>query len=216
MIPLSFERLPPGEQRRRALAFFETVRTRRSVRAFSPDPVPLDIVKTAIRAAAAAPSGANKQPWHFCVVRDPAIKQRIREAAEAEERENYQRRFPREWLDDLAPFGTDWRKPFLEIAPYLIVLFRVDYGLDEGGAKSKHYYVSESVGIAAGFLLVALHTAGLATLTHTPSPMGFLGEILERPKNERAFLLIPVGYPTEDASVPAIEKKALDEIVTLY
>lgn len=216
MLPLAFERLPPHEQRRRALEFFAAMRTRRSVRHFSPDPVPLELIETAIRTAATAPSGANKQPWHFCVVQDPAIKRRIREAAEAEERENYERRFPQEWLNDLAPFGTDWRKPFLEIAPYLIVLFRADYGLSESGAKSKHYYVQESVGIAAGFLLAALHTAGLATLTHTPSPMGFLGEILERPKNERAFLLIPVGYPADGAEVPAIEKKALEDILTLY
>jgi len=216
MIPLIFERLAAEEQRRRALAFFETMRSRRSVRAFSPEPVPLELVETAVRTAATAPSGANKQPWHFCIVQDPGVKRRIREAAEAEERENYERRFPREWLDDLEPFGTDERKPFLEIAPYLIVLFRVDYGLDENGAKTKHYYVQESIGIAAGFLLAALHTAGLATLTHTPSPMSFLGEILGRPKNERAFLLIPVGYPAEGAEVPAIEKKALKDVLTVY
>lgn len=216
MIPLAFERLPTEEQRRRALAFFESIRTRRSVRDFSPEPVPYDLIETAIRAAAMAPSGANKQPWHFCVVQDPAIKRRIREAAEAEERENYERRFPQEWLDDLAPFGTDWRKLFLEIAPYLIVVFRLDYGLAEDGAKSKHYYVNESVGIAAGFLLAALHACGLATLTHTPSPMGFLADILGRPKNERAFLLIPVGYPADSARVPAIEKKPLEDVLTLY
>ncbi len=216
MVPLAFQRLTSEHQRRRALEFFETVRTRRSVRDFSAEPVPLDVIETAIRAAATAPSGANKQPWHFCVVRDPEIKRRIRQAAEAEERENYERRFPQEWLDDLAPFGTDWRKPFLETAPCLIVVFRLDYALGADGGKSKHYYVNESVGIAAGFLLAALHAAGLATLTHTPSPMGFLGEILERPPNERAFLLVPVGLPAEGARVPALEKKPLEQILTLY
>jgi nitroreductase len=215
MVPLAFERLPEDEQLRRARAFFETMRTRRSVRDFSPEPVAYELIESAIRTAATAPSGANKQPWRFCVVRDAAIKRRLRAAAEAEERENYERRFPREWLDDLEPFRTNWEKPFLEIAPYLIVIFRLDYGLAGDGAKSKHYYVQESVGIAAGFLLAALHNAGLATLTHTPSPMGFLGEILDRPKNERAFLLIPVGYPAADAEVPAIEKKALADVLTL-
>ncbi|MEZ5366224.1 MAG: nitroreductase family protein [Bryobacterales bacterium] len=161
-------------------------------------------------------SGANKQPWHFCVVQDPVLKRRIREAAEAEERENYERRFLQEWLDDLAPFETTWQKPFLEVAPYLIVVFRLDYALGADGEKSKHYYVQESVGIAAGFLLAALHQAGLATLTHTPSPMGFLAEILDRPKNERAFLLIPVGYPADGARVPTLEKKSVDQILTRY
>ena len=216
MIPLAFERLPPDEQARRAQAFFESMRTRRTVRDFSPEPVPFELIETAIRTAAGAPSGANKQPWHFCVVQDPDVKRRIREAAEAEERENYERRFPQEWLDDLVPFGTNWQKPFLEIAPYLIVVFRVDYGLGEDGAKAKHYYVQESVGIAAGLLLAALHQAALVTLTHTPSPMGFLAEILGRPKNERAFLLLPVGYPAENAEVPQLEKKPLREMLTLY
>ena len=186
------------------------MRTRRSVRAFSEEPVPLELIENAISAAASAPSGANQQPWRFVVVQDPKVKRRIRKAAEAEEKQNYEHRFPGEWLDVLAQFGTDWHKEFLETAPYLIVVFRIDYGLREGDTdeqKRKHYYVQESVGIACGFLLAALHWCGLATLTHTPSPMGFLSEILERPKNERPYLLIPVGYPAADATVPPLAKK---------
>lgn len=186
------------------------------MRHFSPEPVPFDLIETAIRCAATAPSGANQQPWRFVVVRDPDLKRQIRQAAEAEERENYERRFPEEWLEALEPFGTDWRKDFLEIAPCLIVVFRIDYGLqlDAAGERHiKHYYVSESVGIATGILLTALHLAGLATLTHTPSPMGFLSRLLERPKNERPFVLIPVGYPATGATVPRISKKNLSEVI---
>jgi iodotyrosine deiodinase len=212
--PLEFQRLAPEEQRRVAAEFYERIRTRRTVRRFSPEPVPLELIEAAVRAASTAPSGANQQPWRFVVVRDPEIKRQIRQAAEAEERENYERRFPGEWLDALAQFGTTWRKEFLEAAPYLIAVFRIDYGL-EGGRKRKHYYVQESVGIAVGFLLVALHLCGLATLVHTPSPMGFLSRILGRPENERPFVLIPVGYPAADATVPAITKKALDEVMIL-
>ncbi|MBE0660472.1 MAG: nitroreductase family protein [Bryobacteraceae bacterium] len=190
------------------------MRTRRSVRSFSDEPVPLELIESAVRIAATAPSGANQQPWRFVVVSDPEIKRRIREAAEAEEKRNYESRFPGEWLEALEPFGTDWRKPFLETVPCLIAVFRIDYGLD-GERKVKHYYVQESVGIACGFLLAALHMAGLATLTHTPSPMGFLGEILERPKNERPFLLIPVGYPAPDAEVPVLDKKPLDDVLVV-
>ncbi len=198
--------------RRRARAFLEMIRTRRSVRHFSAEPVPLDVVETAIEAASRAPSGANQQPWRFVLVTDPEIKAKIRIAAEAEERENYERRFPDEWLHALEPFGTDWKKEFLEAAPCLIVVFRIDYGLEEG-RKRKHYYVQESVGLACGFLLAGLHASGLATLTHTPSPMGFLAEILERPANERPFLLIPCGYPAEGAAVPDIQKKTLAEVL---
>lgn len=198
--------------RRRAARFLDMVRTRRSVRHFSAAPIPLDVVETAIAAAATAPSGANQQPWRFVLVTSPEVKRQIREAAEAEERENYERRFPEEWLHALEPFGTDWRKEFLETAPCLIAVFRIDYGL-ESGQKRKHYYVQESVGIACGFLLAALHAAGLATLTHTPSPMGFLSSLLERPANERPFLLIPVGYPAEGARVPVIAKKPLAEVL---
>ena len=215
-IPLDFERLPLEESRARVGAFRDLVRRRRSVRDFAPDPVPLDFVDAAIEAAASAPSGANRQPWRFVVVQDPETKRLIREGAEAEEREFYERKAPPEWLADLAPLGTDWRKPFLETAPLLLVLFAVDWEREraEDGTETRHkgYYVQESVGIAAGMLLAALHTAGLVTLTHTPSPMGFLGRILDRPKNERPFLLIPVGYPAPDATVPDIRKKALDEV----
>lgn len=217
-IPLEFERLSADEQVRRSREFLDRVRARRTVRSFSPEPVAIEVIENAIRAAALAPSGANQQPWRFVVVGDPAVKRRIRLAAEAEERENYEHRFPQSWLDALEPFGTDWHKEFLEAAPYLIVMFRIDYGIEEEGGetrKVKHYYVQESVGIAAGVLLTALHWAGLATLTHTPSPMGFLAEILERPANERPFLLIPAGYPAPDATVPAIAKKRLDEVMTL-
>jgi len=214
--PLSFTRLAPDEQRARATAFLDVMRTRRTVRDFAPDPVPDDVIEAAIAVAASAPSGANMQPWRFVVVRDPEIKRRIREAAEAEERESYERRMPDEWLDALAPLGTDWHKPFLEIAPILIVVFRIDYALarleDGTERRIKHYYVSESVGIACGMLLAALHWSGLATLTHTPSPMGFLSTILGRPSNEKPYLLVPVGYAAPDAVVPRITKKPMSEV----
>ncbi len=206
--PLHFERRPPDGD------FYDRMSTRRTVRDFSPEPVPYELIEQAIRTAATAPSGANQQPWHFVVVADPELKRQIREAAEAEERENYEHRFPPEWLEALAPFGTDANKPFLETAPYLIVVFALNHGLTPEGAKIKHYYVQESVGIATGFLLTALHMAGLATLTHTPSPMGFLTKILNRPANERPFLLIPVGYPAPEAQVPELTKKPLSEILT--
>ncbi len=215
-IPLTFERLPVEESRRRVRQFLADVRRRRTVREFAPDPVPLDIIDTAIEAAATAPSGANRQPWKFVIVVDRETKRRIREAAEREEREFYERRATPEWLEDLAPLGTDWHKPFLEVAPCLIVVFRVDYEparlADGTEHKHKNYYVNESVGIAVGILLTALQTAGLATLTHTPSPMKFLREILGRPKHEQPFVLIPVGYPAAGAQVPDLSKKSLDEI----
>ena len=218
-IPLEFRRLQPQEQTARASAFLESMRTRRTVREFSPDPVPFSLIEIAIRTAATAPSGANRQPWRFVVVSNPEVKKQIREAAEAEERSFYDHRAPDEWLEALAPLGTDWHKPFLEVAPYLIVVFRVDYGitkkLEGAEEKEKNYYVMESVGIACGFLLASLHLAGLATLTHTPSPMGFLSKILNRPKNEKPYLLIPVGYPAEGAKVPKIEKKALEQVLEI-
>ena len=217
-VPLHFERFSEDRQIELGREFLVCMRARRSVRAFSAEPVALELIENAIRAAASAPSGANQQPWRFVVVRDPEVKRRIREAAEAEEKKNYEHRFPGEWLDVLAQFGTDWHKEFLETAPFLIVVFRIDYGLREGDTdeqKRKHYYVQESVGIACGFLLAALQWCGLATLTHTPSPMGFLSEILERPKNERPYLLIPVGYPADDATVPPLAKKTLDEVMLL-
>ena len=213
-IPLAFSRLEPEEQLRASKDFLARMASRRSVRFFSPEPVPFELIENAIRCASLAPSGANQQPWKFVVVRDAEIKRRIREAAEEEERESYEHRMPSEWLQALAPLGTDWHKEFLETAPCLIVMFRIDFGL-RGEEKIKHYYVQESVGIAAGFLLAALHISGLATLTHTPSPMGFLSSILDRPKNERPFLLIPVGFPSPDATVPAIEKKALSEVLEI-
>ncbi len=215
-ILLEFNRLLPEEQQRRAVEFYELMKRRRTVREFSPEPVPFELIELAIRTSGVAPSGANQQPWRFVVVSNAGIKRQIRLAAEEEERENYGGRFPDEWLQALAPLGTDWRKEFLEIAPYLIVVFKLDYGVerlpDGGEHKVKHYYVNESVGIACGMLLAALHNAGLATLTHTPNPMGFLSEILKRPKNEKPYLLIPVGYPADGATVPDITKKSFEEI----
>ena len=216
-IPLDFRRLGPEEQSRRAAEFYELMRLRRTVREFSPDPAPFELIEMAIKTAGVAPSGANQQPWRFVVVSDPGIKRQIRLAAEEEERENYGGRFPDEWLQALAPLGTDWHKEFLEVAPYLIVVFKIDYDVerlpDGSERKIKHYYVNESVGIACGMLLAALHNAGLATLTHTPNPMGFLNEILKRPKNEKPYLLVPAGYPADDVKVPNITKKPLNEIM---
>lgn len=211
---LDFCEYPPAEMAVRADEFAAEVARRRSVRHFSSRPVPLAIIQACLRAAGSAPSGANMQPWHFVIVADPASKRRIREAAEAEERAFYAGRAPEEWLDALAPLGTGWQKPFLETAPYLIAIFAQSYGLAPDGQKIKHYYVQESVGIATGVLIAALHHAGLATLTHTPSPMSFLSEILARPANERPFLLLIVGYPAPDARVPDIRRKDLDEIAT--
>ncbi len=219
--PLAFERLPEDEMTRRSTKFLERIAARRTVRDFSPEPVPFSLIENAVRCASLAPSGANRQPWRFVVVSDPAAKRAIREAAEAEEKESYERRMPEEWLEALAPLGTDWHKPFLETAPHLIAVFRMDWepvappgAIDDGTLiKRKNYYVAESVGIACGFLLAALHLSGLATLTHTPSPMGFLNAILGRPAHEKPYLLVPVGYPAEGAQVPVIEKKALAEVL---
>jgi iodotyrosine deiodinase len=217
--PLSFQRLSPVEARDRLSQFCARMQQRRTVRDFSAEPIPEGLVDLAIATAGSAPSGANRQPWHFVVVTDPSVKKRIREAAEAEERAFYEQRAPDEWLEALAPLGTDANKPFLETAPALIVVFREDVTVraepDGTTEQLKNYYVSESVGIAVGMLLAALHVGGLATLTHTPSPMGFLSEILGRPKHERPYLLIPVGYPAKDAKVPDISRKALDEIRTV-
>ncbi len=212
-VPLAFRRLPLEEQRRRAASLLDTLASRRSVRHFSSDPVPRELVDTAIATAATAPSGANQQPWRFVVVSNADVKRRIREAAEREERENYDRRFPDAWKRRLEPLGTNWRKEFLEVAPYLIAVFRIDY-TERGAERDKHYYVMESVGIACGMLIAALHNAGLATLTHTPNPMGFLAAILGRPRNERPYLVLPVGYPANGATVPDIERKRFDEVVT--
>jgi nitroreductase len=200
--------------RRRAGEFLKEVRRRRSVRHFSDRPVDRRIVEDCLRAAGSAPSGANKQPWHFVVVSDPDLKRQIREGAETEEREFYSKRAPREWLEALEPLGTDENKPFLEGAPYLIAVFAQPYGMGPGGEKVKHYYVQESVGIATGILITAIHHAGLACLTHTPSPMRFLNRILDRPDGERPYLILVVGHPAADATVPDIEKKPLDRIAT--
>jgi iodotyrosine deiodinase len=200
--------------RQRAAEFHAEIRRRRTVRDFSDRPVPRDVIVDCLRAAGTAPSGANMQPWHFVVVSDPAVKRRIREEAEKEERDFYEHRAPQDWLDALAPLGTDARKPFLETAPYLIAIFAETYGQLPDGRKVKHYYVQESVGIATGILIAAIHHAGLASLTHTPSPMAFLNDILGRPARERPFLLLVVGYPAAGATVPDITKKPIEEIVT--
>jgi len=209
---LDFEEYSESKMRSRSESFLNEIVTRRTIREFSDRMVPIDIINNCIKTAASAPSGANKQPWQFVVVKDLGIKAEIRKAAEKEEKEFYGHRATKEWLEDLNQFGTDWHKPFLEIAPYLIVIFRKIYDLEDDGTQRKNYYVNESVGIASGFLLAALHHAGLATLTHTPSPMNFLGQILNRPVNEKAFLLIPVGYPANDAEVPDLSKKPFGEI----
>lgn len=215
-IPHFISRLSDAEQAERAGAFYDLMKSRRTVRDFSTEPISLALVEQAVATAATAPSGANMQPWRFVVVRDAEIKRRIREAAEAEERESYERRMPERWLRRLAQLGTDWHKPFLELAPYLIVVFRVDYEIDaETNEREPTYYAAESVGISVGLLLAALHNMGLATLTHTPSPMKFLSEILGRPKNEKPFVLIPVGYPAEDVQVPDIERKPLHQIMQI-
>lgn len=215
-IPLAHTPYPEAEMVERARSFYANIRRRHSVREFSDRPVAKEIIEQCLLAAGTAPSGANLQPWHFVVVSDPGIKHQIRQAAEAEEREFYEHRAPAQWLQALAPLGTDPNKPFLETAPYLIAIFAEAYGFKADGSKLKHYYVSESVGIATGFLIAALHHAGLVCLTHTPSPMGFLNEILQRPAQERPFLLLVVGHPAEDAQIPrhATRKKTLDQIAT--
>jgi iodotyrosine deiodinase len=209
---LDFARLSDEEALARSRDFLARVAERRSVRQFSDEPVPHELIENAIRAAGTAPSGANQQPWTFVVVSDPEVKARLRAAAEHEEELLYTQRASDEYLEAIEPIGTDARKPHVTDAPCLIVVFEQAWSRDENGEKRKNYYVRESVGIAVGFLLLALHNAGLATLTHAPSPMGFLKEILERPENERPFLLIPVGYPADDAEVPELEKKPLGEI----
>jgi iodotyrosine deiodinase len=210
--PLAFARLEPEDALQRSRAVLELMQTRRSVRHFSPEPVAWELIENALRTAGTAPSGANQQPWSFVVVGDPAVKAEIREAAEHEERLLYEQRASQEYLGAIEPIGTDALKPHLTDAPYLIVVFEQAYGLEEDGSKRKHYYVRESVGIAVGFLLTSLHAAGLATLTHSPSPMGFLTRILRRPENERPFIVLPVGYPAENAEVPTLTKKPLEEI----
>jgi len=214
-VPLTgYQARDDEEVTRRARAYYEAIRRRRSVREFSSRPVPRAVIESCLLAAGTAPNGANLQPWHFVVVTDPAIKARIRVEAEREERDFYAHKAPQEWLDALAPLGTDPNKPFLETAPVLIVVFAQSYGVLPDGRRVKHYYVQESVGIATGFLLGAVHEAGLVALTHTPSPMGFLNTILGRPAHERAYLILVVGHPAAEAKVPDISKKPLGEIAT--
>jgi iodotyrosine deiodinase len=208
-----YREYPPAEMEARAAAFAAELGRRRTTRHFSDRPVARHVIESCLRAAGSAPSGAHQQPWHFVVVGDPGIKRRIRSAAEAAEREFYETA-PAEWLAALAPLGTDAEKPYLETAPYLIAVFARRYGLGPDGARRTHYYVNESVGIATGFLLAALHHAGLVALTHTPSPMGFLSELLERPANEKPVLLVVTGYPAPDARVPRLVRKPLREIAT--
>ncbi len=213
-IPFRFSEISIKEMKNRSKQFYETVNNRRSIRTFSEQPVPKEIIENCIKAAGTSPSGANMQPWHFVVVSDPAIKKKIRDGAEKEEREFYNEKAPKEWLDALAPLGTDENKPFLETAPYLIVIFERKYDENREGKKTKHYYTKESVGIATGILITAIHNVGLVSLTHTPSPMNFLNSILKRPQNEKPFLILVAGYPEKDSKVPDIKRKSLEEIAT--
>ncbi len=214
-IPLNFKELDEEQSASSSKEFYELCNSRRTVRTFSDHPVPKAIIESIIKTAGTAPSGAHKQPWHFCAIQNPLIKSKIREAAEKEEYENYHGRMSEAWLEDLKKFGTNHIKPFLEVAPWLVVVFKEVYEATNDG-KATNYYVNESVGIATGMLLNAITVAGLVSLTHTPSPMNFLAEILERPKNERAYLLIPVGYPAKDTLVPDIKRKGLSEIMTIH
>ena len=211
--PLGYSDQEIGE---RAQAFYELVSKRRSIRTFSEKPVAKQVIESIIKAAATAPSGANKQPWSFCAISNPTIKKAIREAAEEEEIKNYSQRMSETWLKDLEPFATNWEKPFLEIAPWLIVVFKKTYDIGSDNQQLKNYYVNESVGIASGLLITAIHNAGLVTLTHTPSPMNFLAKILDRPANEKPFLLLPVGLPADDTYVPNISRKPQKEILHYY
>jgi nitroreductase len=211
--PFVLERLSPDRMVAEGRRFVEQMLRRRSVRAFDPEPPPRACIEQAIRTAASGPSGANRQPWRFVVVDDPDLKREIRIAAEQEERENYETRFPAEWLEALAPLGTDWHKEFLEVAPYLIVVFKEVYGVLPDGRRVTNYYVNESVGIACGLFIAALHTMGLVTLTHTPNPMGFLSDLLGRPANEKPFIIFPVGYPAAGATVPDLQRKRLSEVM---
>ena len=204
------------EMQLRSQIFFENLSTRRTIRDFADDPVPKEVIENCIKTAGTSPSGANMQPWHFVLISNPEIKKQIRVSAEKEEKEFYQKRAPKEWLEALAPLGTGNNKPYLETAPYLIAIFMQRYGKLPDGREVKHYYGLESVGIATGMLITAIHDAGLASLTHTPSPMGFLNQILKRPKNERPFLLLVVGHPAEDAAVPDIKRKDINEIMTEF
>jgi iodotyrosine deiodinase len=200
----------------RSEVFYQLMDKRRSVREFSDRPIPKEVIENIIKTASTAPSGAHKQPWTFCVIENPTLKSQIREAAEKEEYESYNSRMSSEWIEDLKPLGTDWQKPFLEIAPFLIIVFRKIYETDKNGNKKPNYYVQESVGIACGLLLSAIQNTGLVALTHTPSPMNFLTKLLKRPENEKPFLLIPIGYPADNCFVPDIKRKEMNEIAVFY
>lgn len=214
MIPHQFERLEPDESVRRADAFFAEMERRRSVRFFSDTPVPRHLIEQAIRTASTAPSGAHRQPWRFVLTGDPDVKRQIREAAEEEERINYEGgRLPEHWREALEPLGTDWHKEFLETVPWIVVMFEERYGVNPDGSRRHNFYVKESCGIAAGIFITALHHMGLATLTHTPSPMAFLTKLLERPENERPFCMFPIGYPADDCVVPDLHRKTLGEVL---
>lgn len=215
-IPLDFTRLSSEEMMQASRDFLNKIKSRRTVRTFSDEVPPIEIIENAITAAGSAPSGANMQPWHFVIVTDQDVKKRIRLEAEKEEKEFYSHRAPDDWLKALEPFQTNPHKPFLEKAPYLIVIFEKKYDLDENGQQIKHYYTKESVGIACGMLITALHFSGLVSLTHTPSPMNFLNEILDRPKNEKPYLILVAGYPEDETQVPNITKKKLNEIMSVF
>lgn len=215
-IKYSRESYEADEMMDRSASFAAWMDKRRTCRDFSEKPIPRSVIEHIIMSASTAPSGAHKQPWTFCVISDPVIKKQIRVAAEKEEKESYEGRMSEEWLKDLEPIGTDWQKPFLERAPYLIIVFKRSYEFEINGHKRQNYYVTESVGLACGFLLAAIHHAGLVALTHTPSPMNFLSNILNRPENEKPFLLVPVGYPADECWVPGIRRKELDEVICWY
>jgi iodotyrosine deiodinase len=215
-VSYTYEVYPPEEMIRRSNDFYQWLDKRRTVRDFSDKPIPVEVIQNIIKAASTAPSGAHKQPWTFCLVADSLLKREIRIAAEKEEKESYENRMSEEWLNDIRPLQTDWQKPFIEVAPYLIVVFKKAYDLLPDGNKRTNYYVNESVGLACGFLLAAIHHAGLVALTHTPSPMNFLTALLKRPENERPFLLIPVGYPHPETYVPKLDRKSLNDVVVIY
>ena len=212
----SSETFSEEEMIKRSTDFFNWADTRRSVRDFSDKKVPLEVMENILMTASTSPSGAHKQPWTFCLISNPELKSRLRELVEGEEKKSYEGRMSDEWLEDLAPLGTDWEKEFIDIAPWIVVVMKRAYEFGEDNKKRNNYYVSESVGIASGFLLMAIHNAGLVALTHTPSPMNFIAKALERPENERPFLLIPVGFPAETAMVPDLKRKSKDDIIEYY
>lgn len=215
-VPFQQEKISPDESSNQSKQFLESMLKRRSIRYFSDKPVSKEIINNVLATANSAPSGANKQPWVFCAIQNVDLKKQIRIAAEKEEYKSYHGRMPEEWLKDLAPLQTDWKKPFLQTAPWVIVVFRKSYDIDSNGEKRNNYYVLESTGIATGFLIAAIHAAGLCTLTHTPNPMNFLSKLLNRPANEKPFLLLPVGYASDDCIVPVLKKKAVEEVSVFY